>query len=57
MDLLPTISTYLIYNKGGYRKDIWKGTRNTTVPIHIVSVMSFKNSGQKPIGSIIENER
>ena len=47
----------MICNKGEYKKEIWKGTRNTTVPVYIVPVVSLKNSGQKPIGFIIEKEK
>ena len=46
-----------ICNKGGYRKKILKGKSNTTIPVSIVSVVSSKNSGQTPIGSIIEKEK
>ena len=35
-----------IFNKDGYRKEIWKGTKNTTVLVLFVSVMDSNFSGR-----------
>jgi len=40
-----------------WQKRIQKHTRNTMVPVYIVSVVSLKNSGWTPIGSMIEKEK
>ena len=34
-----------ICNKGGYTKEIWKGTRNTTVTVYMVSFLRWKDIG------------
>ena len=47
----------LICNKGGYRKEIWKRSTNTSVPVYIVSILYLKYSEGKLIGFIIEKEK
>ena len=46
----------LIYNKGGYRKEIWKRSTNTSVPVYVVSVVFSNFSGRTRIGSVIKKE-
>ena len=42
-----------ICNKGGYTKEIQKGTRNTTVPVLFVSVVYSKFSERTTVLSVI----
>ena len=44
-------------DKGGYKKEIRKGTRNTTVPVLFVSIVYSNFRARTPVKSVIEKEK